>query len=139
MNADLDGVVPDEFKNKDTRDAFIKTLNPPPKMSGDEIVAPMGGMFYSKEAPNLPMLISEGDHFQAGQPLFIIEVMKMFNKILAPVSGTIVKNLMVDSDGKIVTKAQPIFKIKPDEILKEESPEEIRSRKVKVTKELGLG
>ncbi|TGK53789.1 biotin carboxylase [Leptospira kanakyensis] len=139
VNADLDGVVPDEFKNKDTRDAFIKTLNPPPKMSGDEIVAPMGGMFYSKEAPNLPMLISEGDHFQAGQPLFIIEVMKMFNKILAPVSGTIVKNLMVDSDGKIVTKAQPIFKIKPDEILKEESPEEIRTRKVKVTKELGLG
>lgn len=139
VNADLDGVVPDEFKNKDTRDAFIKTLNPPPKMSGDEIVAPMGGMFYSKEAPNLPMLINEGDHFQAGQPLFIIEVMKMFNKILAPVSGTIVKNLMVDSDGKIVTKAQPIFKIKPDEILKEESPEDIRSRKVKVTKELGLG
>ncbi|TGL90635.1 biotin carboxylase [Leptospira congkakensis] len=139
VNADLDGVVPDEYKNKDTRDAFIKTLNPPPKMSGDEIVAPMGGMFYSKEAPNLPLLINEGDHFQAGQPLFIIEVMKMFNKILAPVSGTIVKNLMVDSDGKIVTKAQPIFKIKPDEILKEESPEEIRTRKVKVTKELGLG
>ncbi|MBL0956112.1 MAG: biotin/lipoyl-binding protein [Leptospira sp.] len=139
VNADLDGVVPDEFKNKDTRDAFIKTLNPPPKMSGDEIVAPMGGMFYSKEAPNLPPLINEGDHFQAGQPLFIIEVMKMFNKILAPVSGTIVKNLMVDSDGKIVTKAQPIFKIKPDEILKEESPEDIRKRKVMVTKELGLG
>ncbi|MCG6145449.1 biotin/lipoyl-containing protein [Leptospira bandrabouensis] len=139
VNADLDGVVPDEFKNKDTRDAFIKMLNPPPKMSGDEIVAPMGGMFYSKEAPNLPPLINEGDHFQAGQPLFIIEVMKMFNKILAPVSGTIVKNLMVDSDGKIVTKAQPIFKIKPDEVLKEESPEEIRARKVKVTKELGLG
>ncbi|TGM48413.1 biotin carboxylase [Leptospira biflexa] len=139
VNADLDGVVPDEFKNKDTRDAFIKTLNPPPKMSGDEIVAPMGGMFYSKEAPNLPPLVNEGDHFQAGQPLFIIEVMKMFNKILAPVSGTMVKNLMVDSDGKIVTKAQPIFKIKPDEILKEESPEDIRARKVKVTKELGLG
>lgn len=139
VNADLDGVVPEEFKSKDTRDAFIKTLNPPPKMSGDEIVAPMGGMFYSKEAPNLPQLINEGEHFQAGQPLFIIEVMKMFNKILAPVSGTIVKNLMVDSDGKIVSKAQAIFKIKPDEILKEESPEDILARKIKVTKELGLG
>ncbi|TGN18445.1 biotin carboxylase N-terminal domain-containing protein [Leptospira idonii] len=138
INEDLEGVVPTEFKTADTRDALIKTLNPPPKMSGDEIVAPMGGMFYSKEAPNLPALIAEGDHFVAGQPLFIIEVMKMFNKILAPVSGTVVKNLMVDSDGKIVGKAQPIFKIKPDEVLKEESPEEIRARKVKTTTELGL-
>ncbi|MDF3820505.1 biotin carboxylase N-terminal domain-containing protein [Leptospira sp. 96542] len=138
VNEDFEGVVPEEFKTKDTRDAFIKTLNPPPKMSGDEIVAPMGGMFYSKEAPNLPMMVNEGEHFQAGQPLFIIEVMKMFNKILAPVSGTMVKNLMVDSDGKIVTKGQPIFKIKPDEVLKEESPEDIKKRMVAVTKEVGM-
>ncbi|MCZ8342027.1 MAG: biotin carboxylase [Leptospira sp.] len=138
INEDLDGVVPDEFKAKETRDTLIKTLNPPPKMSGDEIVAPMGGMFYSKEAPNLPTMVEEGQHFQVGQPLFIIEVMKMFNKIVAPISGTIVKNLMVDSDGKIVTKGQPIFKIKPDEVIVEESEEEIRARKVKVTKELGL-
>jgi len=136
MDDSLEAIVPEEFRTAATRDPLIKMLNPPPKMSGDEIVAPMGGMFYSKEAPNLPTLVAEGEHFQAGQPLFIIEVMKMFNKILAPVSGTIVKNLMVDSDGKIVSKAQPIFKIKPDEILKEESPEEIRSRKVKVTTEL---
>ncbi len=137
MDSNLEGVVPEEFRKAETRDALIKTLNPPPKMSGDEIVAPMGGMYYSKEAPNLPAMVEEGQHFSAGQPLFIIEVMKMFNKVLAPVSGTIVKNLMVDSDGKIVTKAQPIFKIKPDEILKEESPAEIRSRMVKVTSELG--
>jgi acetyl/propionyl-CoA carboxylase alpha subunit len=138
MDLNLEGVVPEEFKKADTRDALIKTLNPPPKMSGDEIVAPMGGMYYSKEAPNLPAMIEEGQHFVAGQPLFIIEVMKMFNKILAPVSGTMVKNLLQDSDGKIVTKAQPIFKIKPDEILKEESPEEIKARMIKVTSELGL-
>jgi len=138
MDENLEGVIPEEFRKAETRDVLIKTLNPPPKMSGDEIVAPMGGMYYSKEAPNLPAMIEEGQHFVAGQPLFIIEVMKMFNKILAPVSGTVVKNLMVDSDGKIVTKAQPIFKIKPDEILKEESPEEIKSRMIKVTSELGL-
>ncbi|GBF48975.1 biotin carboxylase [Leptospira ryugenii] len=136
MDENLEGVVPETFKKAETRDALIKTLNPPPKMSGDEIVAPMGGMFYSKEAPNLPAIIEEGAHFQVGQPLFIIEVMKMFNKILAPVSGTITKNLMVDSDGKIVTKGQPIFKIKPDEVIKEESPEEIHQRMVKVTSEL---
>jgi len=136
MDNNLEGVIPEAFKKAETRDALIKTLNPPPKMSGDEIVAPMGGMFYSKEAPNLPAIIEEGQRFVAGQPLFIIEVMKMFNKILAPVSGTVVKNLMVDSDGKIVTKGLPIFKIKPDEILKEETPEEIRLRMIKVTTEI---
>ena len=42
----------------------------------------MGGTFYAREAPHLPPLVDEGDHFEAGQPLFIIEVMKMFNKVL---------------------------------------------------------
>ncbi len=136
VDSDLNGVIPDLFKKAETRDALIKLLNPPPKMSGDEIVAPMGGMFYSREAPNLPIMIEEGAHFQAGTPLFIIEVMKMFNKILAPVSGTVVKNLMVDSDGKIVSKGQPIFKIKPDEIIKEESQEEITKRKLALAQEI---
>jgi biotin carboxyl carrier protein len=111
-------------------------LNPPPKAKSDEVIAPMGGMFYSKEAPNLPAMINVGDHFNAGQPLFIIEVMKMFNKISAPFSGTIVKNFLEDSDGKIISKGQPIFKIQPDEIIKEESEEEILARKKKASLEL---
>ena len=45
----------------------------------------MGGTFYAREAPHLPPLVDEGDHFEAGQPLFIIEVMKMFNKVLGAV------------------------------------------------------
>ena len=90
-------------------------------------------MFYSKEAPNLPPMIKVGDRFNAGQPLFIIEVMKMFNKIVAPFSGTIVKGFMEDSDGKIIGKGQPIFKVVPDEQIVEESEEEIFNRKKKAT------
>ncbi|HNF15370.1 MAG TPA: biotin carboxylase N-terminal domain-containing protein [Leptospiraceae bacterium] len=129
VDANLDPIVPDEFANPDSMNKLVKLLNPPPKAKSDEIVAPMGGMFYSREAPNLPVLISEGDQFKAGQPLFIIEVMKMFNKIAAPFSGTVVKNMMNDSDGKIVSKGQTIFKIQPDEILQEETPEEILARR----------
>jgi hypothetical protein len=43
---------------------------------------------------------------------------------------------MTDSDGKIVSKGQVIFKVQPDEVLKEESPEEIANRKKAVTTEL---
>jgi len=132
----LNAIVPEEFSNTEKMNAYTKALNPPPKAKSDEIVAPMGGMFYSREAPNMPPMVKEGESFKAGQPLFIIEVMKMFNKISAPFSGKVVKNFMTDSDGKIVSKGQVIFKVQPDEVLKEESPEEIANRKKAVTTEL---
>ncbi|PKA14708.1 biotin/lipoyl-containing protein [Leptospira haakeii] len=133
VDENLEPVIPEEFKKADTRDAFIKFLAPAPKASSDEIVSPMGGMFYSKEAPDLPPMVQEGEHFKAGQPLFIVEVMKMFNKITAPFSGTIKNVVLKDSDGKIIQKGQTIFKIVPDEIVKIETPEEIQDRKNKVT------
>ncbi|MDX1959456.1 MAG: biotin/lipoyl-containing protein [Leptospiraceae bacterium] len=136
VGANLESIVPEEFLDPEKMKKFTKELNPPPKAKSDEIIAPMGGMYYSREAPNLPPMIQEGEHFKAGQPLFIIEVMKMFNKVSAPFSGTVVKSFMHDSDGKIVSKAQPIFKIQPDEILKEETLEEITARKKKITSEL---
>ncbi|TGL36401.1 biotin carboxylase [Leptospira koniambonensis] len=133
VDENLEPVIPEEFKKSDTRDAFIKFLAPAPKASSDEIVSPMGGMFYSKEAPDLPAMVQEGEHFKAGQPLFIVEVMKMFNKITAPFSGTIKTVVLNDSDGKIIQKGQTIFKIVPDEVVKIETPEEIQDRKNKVT------
>ncbi|TGL59469.1 biotin/lipoyl-containing protein [Leptospira sarikeiensis] len=133
IDENLEPVIPEEFKKADTRDAFIKFLAPAPKASSDEIVSPMGGMFYSKEAPDLPPMVQEGEHFKAGQPLFIVEVMKMFNKITAPFSGTIKDVVLKDSDGKIIQKGQTIFKIVPDEVVKIETPEEIQDRKNKVT------
>jgi pyruvate/2-oxoglutarate dehydrogenase complex dihydrolipoamide acyltransferase (E2) component len=74
-----------------------------------------------------------GDHFEEGQPLFIIEVMKMFNKVLAPFSGTVTRNLMADTDGCVVTAGQVIFEIEPDEVLVEESAEDIRARRKATT------
>ncbi|MEI7014359.1 biotin/lipoyl-containing protein [Leptospira licerasiae] len=133
VDENLEPVIPEEFKKADTRDAFIKFLAPAPKASSDEIVSPMGGMFYSKEAPDLPPMVNEGEHFKAGQPLFIVEVMKMFNKITAPFSGTVKEVILKESDGKIIQKGQTIFKIVPDEIIKIETPEEIQDRKNKVT------
>jgi len=127
---------PEQFQDADHANRFTRCLAPPPEASPDEIVAPMGGAFYSREAPHLPRLVEEGDHFEAGQPLFIIEVMKMFNKVLAPCSGTVTEVRMKDSDGAIVVKGETIFKIEPDERIVEESAAKIAARRQRVTKNL---
>ncbi len=119
---------PERFQDAEEMAACTRALSPPPKANSDEIVTPMGGTFYAREAPHLPLLVDEGDHFEEGQPLFIIEVMKMFNKVVAPFSGTVVKNLMNDQDATVVAKGQTIFKIEPDERVSEESPEAVAAR-----------
>ena len=95
----------------------------------DEVVTPGGGMYYAQEAPGMPMFVKEGDHFEKGQPLFILEVMKMFNKIPAPFAGTVDKILIDGTDGIIVQKGQPIFKIIPDEAAVAVSAEEVAARR----------
>jgi len=132
----LEAHFPERFTNPKTRTELQKALAPAPLASSDEIVTPMGGHFYSREAPHLPPLASEGMHFLAGQPLFVIEVMKMFNKISVPFSGTIKKILLADADAKIVTKGQAIFKIEPDHVRVDESPEEAAKKRNALTDRL---
>ncbi len=112
---DLEVVIPDYLTDLDLQARMKKILVPPPATKADEIVAVCGGMYYGQEAPGLPTFVSEGMHFEKDQPLYIIEVMKMFNTIRAPFSGTIDKIIMEGADGTIVQKGQPLFKITPDE------------------------
>ena len=130
---DLVPVFPERFLDEEAMVPCLRALAPPPQASADEIVTPMGGTFYEREAPHLPPLIEEGQHFEAGQPLFIIEVMKMFNKVSVPFSGTVTKSLMAGQDATVVAKGQPIFKIEPDEKFEPESPEAIAARQREVT------
>jgi biotin carboxyl carrier protein len=135
--AGFDGVRVDEELRVSFPERFLdpaalarctEVLEPPPLVGADEIASPMGGAFYAREAPHLPPLIDVGDHFEAGQPLFIVEVMKMFNKVLAPFSGTVTAKLIEAVDGAIVSKGQPIFRIDPDERVERESEEARRAR-----------
>ena len=121
-------IFPEEFLDAERATAATKALAPPPPASADEIVTPMGGAFYAREAPHLPPMIEVGEHFEAGQPLFIIEVMKMFNKVLAPFAGTVVENPMEGKDGTVVAKGQTIYRIEPDERVEPESEAERAAR-----------
>ena len=114
VNSDLSIHIPERLLDSDHQTAMSKTLAPPPTAKSNEVVAVSGGMFYGREAPDLPLYVQKGDHFNAGDPLYIVEVMKMFNKVYAPFSGT-VDEVLVDGDGVIISKGQSLFKVTPDE------------------------
>ena len=127
VNADLTITIPDALTEKTLQEKMAKVLVPPPVAKSDEILAVSGGMFYAREAPGMEPFVAEGTHFNQGEPLYIVEVMKMFNKVYAPFAGTIDK-VLVDGDGVIIKKGQPLFKVTPDEKIVIETPEEISAR-----------
>jgi acetyl/propionyl-CoA carboxylase alpha subunit len=132
VNDDLTIEIPERLHDPAHQDAMRKVLVPPPATKSDEIVAAMGGTFYAQEAPHLPPFVTTDAHFEKGDPLYIIEVMKMFNKVYASFAGTVTE-VLVES-GTVVRKGQPLFKIRPDEVLVEEDPAE-RERRVRACTE----
>ena len=132
---DLEVTIPEYLHDPKLQAAMAKVLVPPPATKADEIVTPGGGMYYGQEAPGLPPFVTEGMHFEKGQPLFILEVMKMFNKVPAPFSGTIDEILIEGGDGTIVSKGQPLFKVTPDEKFVEVDSKQIKKERQATTKE----
>jgi len=135
VNPDLTIHIPERLLDENHQSAMMKALAPPPMAKSDEIVAVSGGMFYGREAPDAPLYVAAGDHFEAGQPLYIVEVMKMFNKVYAPFAGT-VDEVLVEGDGVIISKGQTLFKVTPDERVEIESEEVIAARRRSHTEEL---
>jgi len=90
------------------------TKNVTEQPAGDTtfIKAPMIGTFYRASSPEKPPFISIGDNIKKGDPICIIEAMKLFNEIEAEISGKVVK-VLVD-DASPVEYDQPIIEIIPD-------------------------
>jgi len=135
VEQDLEVTIPDYLNDPELQVRMKKLLVPPPATKADEIVSICGGMYYGQEAPGLPAFVSEGMHFEKGQALYIIEVMKMFNTVRATFSGTIDKIIMQGADGSIVQKGQPLFKVTPDEKFVEVDPKELEKEKREKTME----
>lgn len=133
---DLEVTIPAHLADPDLQARMKKVLAPPPATRADELVAPFGGMFYRQEAPGRPPFAVEGMHFEKGQPLYIIEVMKMFNTIRAPFSGTIDRIAFQGQDGTVVSKGQAVFKITPDETFEPLDPKEVERQRRANTAEL---
>ncbi|MFM7785354.1 MAG: biotin/lipoyl-containing protein, partial [Gammaproteobacteria bacterium] len=128
VEPDLSIHIPDALLDADHQAGMAKVLVPPPAARADEFLAASGGMYYPREAPGAPAFVEEGQHVKAGDPLYIVEVMKMFNRVYAPFSGTIEK-VLVHGEGVIIKKGQPLFKVNPDEKVEIETPEQTQRRR----------
>ena len=75
------------------------------------IKSSMIGTFYRSSSPDKPSFVNVGDFIKEGDPICIIEAMKLFNEIESEVSGTIVK-VLVD-DATPIEFDQPLFLVDP--------------------------
>ncbi len=77
--------------------------------AGHIVKAPMVGTFYVSASPGSPAFVKVGQQVKAGEPLGVIEAMKMFNQIDAEVAGT-VQAILVEN-GQPVEFDEPMFVI----------------------------
>ncbi len=76
-----------------------------------EMRAPMIGTFYRAPSPAEPPFVKVGDEVQVGDPLCLIEIMKLYTTIEAQQAGRIVE---IDADnGALVEYDQLLFVIEP--------------------------
>ena len=69
--------------------------------------SPMVGTFYRAASPGAKALVDVGQTVSIGDPICIIEAMKMFNQVEADQNGVITEVLV--EDGQPVEYDQPLF------------------------------
>ncbi|MGB3820296.1 acetyl-CoA carboxylase biotin carboxyl carrier protein, partial [Achromobacter pulmonis] len=80
-----------------------------PAVQGHVVKAPMVGTFYRSPNPGAAPFIDVGQSVKEGDPLCIIEAMKLLNEIEADKSG-VIKEILVEN-GEPVEYGQPLFVI----------------------------
>ena len=85
---------------------------PPPappqeKPKGTPVNSPMTGIYYTSASPSAPPFVKEGDVVEAGQVVGLIEAMKVFNEIVAPMAGTVTE--ISAANGALVQPGEPLL------------------------------
>jgi len=87
---------------------------PPNNKNLVDISSPMVGTFYRSPKPDEPAFVNKGDLVKKGQPVCIIEAMKLMNEIEAEMDGRIVEILIDNSQpvgyGQVLMKIDPTIK-----------------------------
>lgn len=100
--------------------APVEAPQPPAEAAADpdedddryiKVTAPMVGTFYRAPAPDAAPYVSVGDVVEVGQPLCIIEAMKLMNEIESEVRGRVVKILVENEEP--VEYGELLFLIEP--------------------------
>lgn len=79
----------------------------PAAAEGHAVKAPMVGTFYRAPSPGAAPFVEVGQTVKEGDPLCIIEAMKLLNEIEADKSG-VIKEILVENGGP-VEYGQPLF------------------------------
>lgn len=82
-----------------------------PAPSGAVVKSPMVGTFYRAAKPGSPPFASVGDRVSVGQPLCIIEAMKLMNELESDVAG-VIDEILVEN-GQPVQFGQALFRVRP--------------------------
>ena len=77
--------------------------------AGHTVKSPMVGTFYRASSPGAKSFVEVGSVVKEGEPICIIEAMKILNEIEADASGTVTQ-ILVDN-GQAVEFGQPMFVI----------------------------
>lgn len=78
-----------------------------PVETGHPVKSPMVGTFYRSSSPGAKPFVEIGDTIKEGEPICIIEAMKIMNEIEADKSGTVSRILC--ENGQAVEFGQPLF------------------------------
>lgn len=73
------------------------------------IKSPLMGIFFRGASPSAPPFVREGEKVKAGNPICLIEAMKVFNEVKAN-HDCIIKKVLVDN-GQPVKPGDPLFAI----------------------------
>jgi acetyl-CoA carboxylase biotin carboxyl carrier protein len=79
--------------------------------SGPVVNAPLTGIFYAAPSPGAAPLVSVGSIVAVGQPIGLIEAMKLFNEIKSDKAGRVVR--IIAQDGLLVKSKTPIIELEP--------------------------
>ncbi|HZK56248.1 MAG TPA: acetyl-CoA carboxylase biotin carboxyl carrier protein [Desulfosporosinus sp.] len=94
-------------------EASAKAAEPVVAENTETITSPMVGTFYSSQSPEMPAYVTVGQPVKVGQPVCIVEAMKLMNEIEAEIEGTVLQILV--ENGQPVEYGQPLFVIEHKE------------------------
>lgn len=87
--------------------AAAPTPSAPAQISGDFIVSPMVGTYYSSPSPDSPAFAKVGDTIKKGQVVAILEAMKIMNELEAEFNCKILEVLA--TNGQAVEYDMPLY------------------------------
>ncbi|MCR4939855.1 MAG: acetyl-CoA carboxylase biotin carboxyl carrier protein [Treponemataceae bacterium] len=102
-------VLPEKKEDNANHEA-VEVLTADNKDGSEKVTSPIVGTFYRSPSPDSPAYAEKGMRIKKGDPLCIIEAMKMMNTLTAEYDMEIIDVLA--ENGALAEYGQPLFSVK---------------------------